>query len=311
MGKANEDGNSDILANKKKQGKERDSWDKARIILQPVGGLVAALAIALTGFIGSSYLTKMQERESLNRLHFELLNNREQAEVDLRKEMFNLIIQSFIAPGKSPLEKEILDLELLSYNFHESINLKPLFKYLRRRIQDADTLSSQTKSGLQSRLIGAAKEITYKQMAILARKEVGIAITQNIELLDYQPYSGSMVDTSLVLKDIERKFQLHVYLVDPVNRELDVKLQIWQSKSSIIVDSSNVVKGQFGVGFFDFPMIDNVRLTEDQRFAIVLNELGPSRANITLVYFPASYASLKDKPYYEEVRKRFLSESEK
>lgn len=310
MAKANEDGDSDARSRKSPAKKDRDAWDKASVILQPIGGFVAALAIALTGYFGSSYLTNLQERESLNRLHFELLNNREQAETDLRKEMFNLIIQSFIHPGTNPLEKEILDLELLSYNFHESINLKPLFKYLRRRIQDTDTLNLQAKTELESRLVKAAREITYKQMAILARKKVGVAVTRNIELIDYWPTSGSMLDTALVLNNIEKRFQLHVYMVDTLDRELEVKLRIWPSKNSEIVDSLNVIKGEFGVGFFDFPMIDNVRLTDDQRCAIVLNEMGPSRSNITLVYFPASYASLKDKPYYEEVRNRFIADED-
>lgn len=57
----------------------------------------------------------------------------------------------------------------------------------------------------------------------------------------------------------------------------------------------------FSVGYFDFPMIDNTRLSNGQRFAIVLNELDTRSAHITLVCFPGSYASLKDKPYYDEI----------
>jgi len=67
---------------------------------------------------------------------------------------------------------------------------------------------------------------------------------------------------------------------------------------------TNVV--EFGVGFFDFPIIDNTRLSNDQRCAIVLTAFGESSADITAIYFPGSYASLKEKPYYQEVVQNLL-----
>ena len=48
-------------------------------------------------------------------------------------------------------------------------------------------------------------------------------------------------------------------------------------------------------------MIDNTRLGHDQRCTVVLNAFEDNSADITLAYFPGSYASLKEKPYYEEV----------
>ena len=55
------------------------------------------------------------------------------------------------------------------------------------------------------------------------------------------------------------------------------------------------------MGFFDFPMIDNTRLDRDQRCAVVLNAFEDTSADITVAFFPGSYASLKEKPYYQEV----------
>ena len=48
-------------------------------------------------------------------------------------------------------------------------------------------------------------------------------------------------------------------------------------------------------------MIDNTRLSHDQRCAVVLQTLEENRAEVTLVYFPGSRASLKEKPFYEDV----------
>ena len=57
----------------------------------------------------------------------------------------------------------------------------------------------------------------------------------------------------------------------------------------------------FLVGLFDFPMIDNTRLSGGERTAVSLTALNPSVLSVALAYFPASRASLKDKPYYDEV----------
>jgi hypothetical protein len=48
-------------------------------------------------------------------------------------------------------------------------------------------------------------------------------------------------------------------------------------------------------------MIDNTRLSNDQRVAIVLTDLNSAGASLSLVYFPGSRASLREKPYYEEI----------
>jgi hypothetical protein len=41
--------------------------------------------------------------------------------------MFKSIIDSFLRTGSSSIEDQVLNLELLVYNFHESLNLSPSF----------------------------------------------------------------------------------------------------------------------------------------------------------------------------------------
>jgi hypothetical protein len=53
-------------------------------------------------------------------------------------------------------------------------------------------------------------------------------------------------------------------------------------------------------------MIDNTRLANDQRCSVVLNAFEDNSADVTLVYFPGSYASLKEKPYYQEVVQKLM-----
>jgi len=58
---------------------------------------------------------------------------------------------------------------------------------------------------------------------------------------------------------------------------------------------------EFYLGWYDFPMIDNTRLANGLRCAVTLSNFSPSMADVTTVCFPGEYASLKDRPYYDEV----------
>ncbi len=120
------------------QPKPRDFWEKLGLVLHSSGGLLTAVTVALIGFIGSNYLKdrelretqareKTQIAETNTRVWVELMSKREEAESALRKDMFVSIIQSFLRPGSASLDERVLNLELLSYNFHESLTLKPLF----------------------------------------------------------------------------------------------------------------------------------------------------------------------------------------
>ena len=53
-------------------------------------------------------------------------------------------------------------------------------------------------------------------------------------------------------------------------------------------------------------MIDITRLVGGQRCAVVMNGISEQSADITVVLFPGTYASLKDKPYYNEVIENVL-----
>jgi hypothetical protein len=63
-------------------------------------------------------------------------------------------------------------------------------------------------------------------------------------------------------------------------------------------------RASFDVGFFDFPMIDNTRLANGVRCAVTLSNFSDFGADLTTVCFPGEYASLKDRPYYDEVIKK-------
>jgi hypothetical protein len=103
----------------------------------------------------------------------------------------------------------------------------------------------------------------------------------------------------MMLDSIPRTFQLVLLEADTRTKNLRFRLEIRTPLDTAGTVETN--SAEFWVGYFDFPMIDNTRLTHDQRCAVVLNAFEDGAADITLSYFPGSYASLKEKPYYSEV----------
>ncbi len=210
----------------------KDKWDKADVLLKPLGGLLAALSVAVVGYLLNSALHKHQAIESNIRLYSELMSQREQAESALRKDMFTSIIDSFLAPngtapalrgvverdtgeigeltGDRSLERKLLNLELLAYNFHESLNLQPLFLDLKKEIgRDTNPVEQDEFS---KRLKRVACDVAAKQAAVLKAEGVGEETPFSIILSDLEKpgetdesESGAVITHEL--EGVKRRFE--------------------------------------------------------------------------------------------------------
>src|SRR5262249_41842272 len=144
--------------------KEKDFWDKVDVVLRPLNGLLTALAVALLGYYTSNIVRQQETRDSNERVYTQLMSSREQADSSLRKDMAMSIIQIFQSPDNVGLEAKMLNLEMLAYNFHESLNLKPLFAHLDRQLARSN---GPDKAEFTKRLNTVAREITTRQMVLL------------------------------------------------------------------------------------------------------------------------------------------------
>jgi hypothetical protein len=271
-----------------------------------VGGLFTALAIAILGYYSSDFLNRRQAIETNTRLYSELMSRREESESALRKDMFVSIISSFLKPAGGDLSSDVLNLELLAYNFHESLNLKPLFLDLKRRIARGEGRAAPADlAEYQGRLERVAREIARKQMIVL--EGVGKKVDRGVDLTS-DPEGTTLEPAVLRLEDLQTTFSIDVLGVDRKNRELQLGLTIETPDSTL---GRQTKTATFSVSYFDFPMIDNTRLDKGQRCAVVLNSFSDESADLTLVLFPGTYASLKEKPYYNEVIENVLSASKR
>jgi hypothetical protein len=301
--------------------------------------------------------------------------------------MFKSILDSVLDPKSLSTEENVLKLELLSYNFHESLNLQPLFSHVIAAITSSNSIKEDAKEELMDRLKNVAGEIVRKQMLILeasGKKFSGIVdldetveklpqLSKNIvfpntfkDKIRYESSSNMLIlngvmseeergillklsldesfknavqklfqrsqklknkdkvfmfplgierEDNLILNDglghdIERNFKVIVLGVNFKTQEIKVRLEVTRLKNGKKDLSEEQSMTEFWLGYFDFPMIDNTRLSDDQRCALILTQFEDPVTKFTVVYFPGSRASIKEKPYYEEVVKKLLKGSD-
>jgi hypothetical protein len=142
--------------------------ETAEMVLKFAGTLLIPVVLAIIGYFGNKILQHRQEVETRTRLYSELMSKREDADTALRKDMLRAIIEAFFKPTAGSLEEKVLNLELLTYNFHESLYLAPLFYHVEREIA-ASTTAPQDPNGAQykQRLRRVARGVVKRQMTVL------------------------------------------------------------------------------------------------------------------------------------------------
>jgi len=313
------------------EGRRADEpTNKLAVWLDVVKVVAIPLVTLILGFVFNNSLTARQTRENNIRLYTEMMGRREESDSALRKDMFNSILGTFMSkdPKLTPVEQrdlEVLNLELLAANFHESMDLAPLFKHVRRHIPD----QAAPYSILTHRLERVAQDVIERQLTVLSdvgTVEKGDALLENVNTLkayiifgsrtipdpNMQPGLGvSRVCLSMNSNDgvqHNRQFKVEIIGFNPDSRE--VKMRLYVSKVLDAADchradldqvAQEEIETNISVDPFDFPMIDNTHLTHGERCAVSLPEVTPQAVKVALAYFPGSRASLKDKPYYDDL----------
>ncbi|MDQ3016132.1 MAG: hypothetical protein M3R25_05360 [Bacteroidota bacterium] len=289
---------------------KKDFWDKANIIMSPLASLLTALTIAMVSYIASDYLNKNQENEAKTRLYTELMSRREESESALRKDMFTSIINSLLG-GESTIDEKILQLELLAYNFHESLNLTPLFTYLDRK-NNAETKDPALRKSYNERLYTMSREVTNKQIASLE----GVSSSEKFNYCyDTVNCPGMSTTFSCTFQDsiangnaydsIQHIVRLTILDMDTFNRSVEVRLNVCTQVHGKEDKCANPV---FTIDFFEFPMIDNTRLINDKRCSVVMRDFDTVNKfiEIDVIFFPGSHSSLKERPYYDDIVSKLL-----
>ena len=313
-------------------------------IVRPLIELAKVLALPLVtlvlGYWFNASLNERQQMDTNTRLYIEMQGRREEADSNLRKDMFNSILQTFMVrdsalriTSEEVIRQQTLSLELLAANFHESLDIAPLFKDVERRIA-LEQRSANTE--LQRRLESVALQVIERQLTTMAdvgSVERGDAMASKLktpESAAYLMFGARAVPNPginpgegtsrlcLTMKADDgstryRQFTLEATGLDERQREVPVRLVVTKPITSELCHQPTLdlvangeVDTNFSIGLFDFPMIDNTRLSNNERAAVSLIGLTPDVLSLKVAYFPSSRASLKDKPYYEEMTRQLV-----
>jgi hypothetical protein len=163
----------------------------------------------------------------------------------------------------------------------------------------------------RGRLTRVASTVVFKQVEALTF-EYGVA--RDAPVIDFEELKKNPAGISNLLNETARlrypgpdgdrhpgrRFKLDVFGRDEKTQELILHLAV-SPPGDLAADAKPEVDVKFSAGYFDFPAINNTRLSNGERCAVVVRNMDDYSARISLVYFPANRAGLKDRMYVEEI----------
>lgn len=320
-------------------GEKQTAEDRAEVKARRDVQFWLDVVMKLTVPVGAIVAAWLANHFEQNRSNLQLINQREQAESSLRATMFGQLIAPIAGPeGGSDLDpiRYAVLAELLTLNFHEHFELKPL-------LQDADDRLSSYKgtaatpaalAEARSDLRAAAHRVIQRQIAQLWDDEVGKCTPSATMEATFQfvsdpdledSFSQSTDGTTLLVPSRELKTfavsspdcrdTLSIVFAKPDFTSERVHVLITPATSTT---AETDYRFDFDLTSFAFPFTDNALLPNGNRFAFFVkdvSELDDTGAikimRVGLRWFPQNYYPPTERPTdYKEFRKALGSSVE-
>lgn len=331
---------------KQEKSAKRDLWGKTEALAKILAGIGVTIgSIAIPIIIG-----KTSDQSHRAQVYMQVMSEREKADTAIRQEMFKTLLTNYL--GRFDADRNVLEtpesfrrrimfLDLLSLNFQEYLNARPLFEDVRSRLERAK--ASERKGSkeydamgkLQEELFRVAKNVASRQSSTLALSGitrsfdmqkgetvcVRLHTVDNLKELDAgseKPLEGTKKGSCTEGTDTERPIDkvlpaIEVELLQ-VN-QADVQVRVTPHRESFIKDtfvhSRRASPVEFQASYFDLPYMDNTRLFDGSRFALLLTSADKEEgtANFEVVIFRGDFSSLRDRPVFEEMLKKLNEEA--
>lgn len=168
--------------------KRTDAWAKVESLAKILAGFSAAVSAILIPVLINSYTEENRRAEMFVRT----MTEREKADTDIRQSMFKTLMdgylgslkEDFVKADEDAFRRRIMFLELLTINFQEFFNAKPLFEEvytgLARKRTAAQTEAERKKwDELERQIIRVSMNIVSRQAKML--NNIGTSAVFNIE----------------------------------------------------------------------------------------------------------------------------------
>lgn len=256
-----------------------------------------------------------QRREAAEqqfRLYTDLMSKREEADTAVRRGLFDKLVGSYLDPKPGDVDKRLVALELLSLNFHDTLNLSPLFWELDRQIAARPPGTATEEYRLQ--LDRIAQQVKNRQASALEVDGSRRTMEVNLGFIGegLAPQNRSFRLASVAAEpgpDVmaEREFTVTVLSHDPKHRRLLVAVN-WS-----VAEGSGTQGTSFWVDPYDFPLTNFSRVSRGERFSLLVDRYRPTdeggTARLVLLLFPSSRSGAKDRPYIDDLVARLARSS--
>ena len=337
------------MAEERKEAKngQGDLWQK----VESFAKIVAAVAVTIGSVWIPYVIGRTSEQSDRAKVYMQVMSEREKADTAIRQEMFKTLLTNYLgrfedkkdaAESEESFRKRIMFLNLLTLNFQEYLNARPLFEDVYQRLEKAEQRDGKDGKAyriwgeLQKDLFRVARNAASGQAAMLTRS--GLSRTFNltkgkavcirlysvenlVELTDKfekQPLldrkTESCSDASVQdSRRMDKGFPAIDVELEEVN-ESGVRVKVTPYQESFRNGTLNFVQSlkpiKFEVSFFDLPYMDNTRLFDGSRFALLLSYVDKKEetAEINAIIFKGEFMSLRDRPFFEEMLQKLNQE---
>lgn len=275
-------------------------WHKAEIVFKAIGTILLPATLIFLSFLFDKRLEESRLIQTSKDLQSELLIQREAANAQLRKDVLQSVIKLFCAEKSLPFEQRFLTMSLLTRNFHNDFDLKPLIVDM---FQDCRTTQCE------ERLKDLFNEIKSKDVE--KYEAVGKYYQNQIWFGKDKPNKRFSCELSLdENKSIIRIFTVISVDVDWNQRIISPLLKI-TTQNKRDGDQTTMFYEPL-ISYFDTPSTNNIRLSNNERCAIVIQAMADKKCvDINLLYFPGKYTTLQERPYTEDVIRQYTQLIEK
>jgi hypothetical protein len=242
---------------------------------------------------------RREQAEQQFRLYTDLMSKREESDTAVRRGLFDKLMGTYLAPNPGDVGKRLVALELLSLNFHDSLNLSPLFWELATDITQSP--AGKKRDEFSDQLDRVAAQVKQRQASLLEvdgkRQDFDVDLNHRFDGNDAPSFhvkAPRVHDDANVADPEWREFDVAVVAHDPAHRRL-----------KLTIASPGMKTLAFWVDPYDFPLVNFSRVSRNERIAVVLHRYNNRpefmSASLVFLYFPSWRSGAKDKPYLDDL----------
>jgi hypothetical protein len=298
---------SDLASSDSDQQKPtKDIWDKLPVVTSLLGAVVVPVMLLWGGQFLERSLKSQNEMLENKRIALQLTTAREQSDSDLKASMFTKLLEKYesSAQQEDPKQK-LFFLELLVYNFGETLTLTPIINDLLTDFKK-DPSSYQS---LANRLSTALREAGSRQIASLMISGDQKRFTLQKGQVKRFVLIYCREDEKL---PIAERFPVEVKYIksepDHTNGGESILnhgalLEVTRWKRNVNTGKSTSVRRTFVLDQSDLPLIDNMPLSDGLRFALMIDhesdvpeDQSATMLPILALGFSSESTMMKEKP---------------